>query len=139
MPNHFHFLIRQIKDNGVSIFISHLTNSYTKYFNTKYKRVGPLFQGEFKAVLIDSDEQLMHISRYIHLNPYVSNITKDWETFAYSSFQEFIEKKKRRISSPSYILSLFKDLKEYKAFVRDQESYAKEIEKIKHLLIEKEE
>ena len=52
MPNHFHFLIKQLKDNGISIFMSQLSNSYTKYFNTKYKRVGPLLQGAFKAVLV---------------------------------------------------------------------------------------
>src|SRR3990167_5879702 len=79
MPNHFHFLIRQLKDNGISIFMSQLSNSYTKYFNTKYNRVGALFQGTFKAVLVESDEQLLHLSRYIHLNPIVSGLVKDLE------------------------------------------------------------
>ena len=55
MPNHFHILIQQASENGVREFISKLANSYTKYFNTKHNRVGPLFQGEFKAVLIEID------------------------------------------------------------------------------------
>src|SRR3989344_3190174 len=90
MPNHFHFLIRQLKDGGIPIFISQLSNSYTKYFNTKYERVGALFQGAFKAVLIESDEQLVHLSRYIHLNPIVSNLAKDLNHYYWSSYLEYI-------------------------------------------------
>src|SRR3989344_7368319 len=71
MPNHFHLLLKQTVNNGISHFLSKFTNSYTKYFNTKYNRVGPVFQGVFKSVHIESDEQLMHLSRYIHLNPVV--------------------------------------------------------------------
>ena len=61
MPNHFHFLIKQSKEGGITEFISKLSNSYTKYFNTKNDRVGPLLQGEFKAVLVETDEQLLHL------------------------------------------------------------------------------
>jgi len=62
MPNHFHLILRQISDGGISNSIGQLSNSYTKYFNTKYKRVGPLFQGNFKAVWIENTEQLVHVS-----------------------------------------------------------------------------
>ena len=65
MPNHFHFLIKQLKEKGISIFLSQLSNSYTKYFNVKYGRIGPLLQGAFKAVRIETDEQFIHVSRYI--------------------------------------------------------------------------
>lgn len=65
MPNHFHLLLKQTVNNGIPHFLSKFTNSYTKYFNTKYNRVGPVFQGVFKSVYIESDEQLIHLSRYI--------------------------------------------------------------------------
>ena len=63
MSNHFHFLVRQVQDSGTSKFMANFMNSYTKYFNANYQRVGPLFQGAFKAVHIESDEQLLHLSR----------------------------------------------------------------------------
>ena len=91
MPNHIHFLIRQLKENGISKFMGQISNSYTKYFNTKYTRVGPLLQGPFKAVLIESDEQLIHVSRYIHLNPIVSGIVKNLEDYPWSSYLEYIK------------------------------------------------
>lgn len=69
MPNHFHFLIEQTADKGIASHMQRFINSYAHYVNIKYKRVGPLFQGLFKGVLIESDEQFLHVSRYIHLNP----------------------------------------------------------------------
>ena len=83
MPNHFHLLLKQTIDNGISHFLSKFTNSYTKYFNTKYNRVGPVFQGVFKSVHIESDEQLMHLSRYIHLNPVVSAVVEKQNLLSY--------------------------------------------------------
>lgn len=136
MPNHFHFLLKQAKNNGISEFISKVTNSYTKYFNTKYKRVGPLFQGEFKAVLIESDEQLVHVSRYIHLNPFVADLVKNLNQFPYSSYKDFINPESNGFCITKPILDFFKNQKGYKAFTDDHSAYAKELELIKHLLID---
>ena len=69
MPNHFHFLIKQKTDTAIDSFMRSLGTRYTMYFNKKYKRVGSLCQGVYKAVLIDTDIQLLHLSRYIHQNP----------------------------------------------------------------------
>jgi putative transposase len=68
MPNHVHFLLRTTKAN-LSRFMQRLNVAYTRYFNYKYKRVGPLLQGRYKAILVGSDEYFMVLSRYIHLNP----------------------------------------------------------------------
>lgn len=69
MPNHFHLLLRQTKDDGISILFHRLQNSHSHYYNEVYKRTGALFGGPFKAVHVDMDQQFTHNSRYLHLNP----------------------------------------------------------------------
>ena len=135
MPNHFHLLIKPIKDAGITEFLSKLSNSYTKYYNTKNDRVGPLFQGEFKAVLIESNEQLVHVSRYIHLNPLVSGIIKNINQYEWSSYQDYVENK-NDFCSKEDILYFFKDSKDYEKFVLDQVGYATELEFVKHQLVD---
>lgn len=138
MPNHFHFLLKQLKDQGISKFISNFTNSYTKYFNTKNRREGPLFQGTFKAVLIETDEQLIHLSRYIHLNPIVAGIVEEQklEQYIASSYPEYLGQNINVICHKEAILGFFRSPLEYKKFVHDQISYAKKLNKIKHLALE---
>lgn len=140
MPNHFHFLFRQKIDNGISTFISNFTNSYTKYFNTKYERIGPLFEGVFKAVFIETDDQLIHLSRYIHLNPVVSSIIKDNQLLDYgwSSYPTYMSLSKDNMINldRETILSFFKTPKQYEKFTLDQMDYGKQLEKIKHLAID---
>lgn len=136
MPNHFHLLIRQVMKGGASEFMRKVLNSYTKYYNTKYHRVGPLFQGEFKDAPIETEEQLLHVSRYIHLNPYVTGLTDDLREFAYSSYLEFIGQRAETRCTPQPVLAFFNDKKEYEQFVLDQRDYAKNLEQIKHVLIE---
>ncbi len=84
MPNHFHFLVKQVSDKGIASYMQRFVNSYVHYINIKYKRVGPLFQGPFKGVLIESDEQFFHVSRYIHLNPLVSGLVADLKNYPWS-------------------------------------------------------
>ena len=138
MPNHFHFLLKQKEERGVPKFMSMFTNSYTKYFNTKQKRNGPLFQGNFKAVWIEDDDQLMHVSRYIHLNPVVSYIIKEQEldSFPWSSFREYLGQSVRSLCNTDMILSQFKSAKEYRSFVHNQIDYAKTLSAIEHLTME---
>lgn len=136
MPNHFHFLLRQLKDGGITEFVSKATNSYTKYFNTKHRRIGPLFQGEFKAVPIETEEQLLHVSRYIHLNPFVADLVKNLDLFPYSSYKNFISPESNNFCVTKPILDFFKNPDEYKAFIDDHSAYAKELERVKHLLID---
>lgn len=136
MPNHFHFLLRQIRDGGITEFLSKLTNSYTKYFNLRHKRNGPLFQGEFKAVHIESNEQLIHLSRYIHLNPLVGFITKNLENYQWSSYPEYLKLTNTIVCSNEIILGQFRNPEAYKQFVLDQKDYGKQLEMIKHQLLE---
>ena len=138
MPNHFHLLIKQLKDSGISNFIRLISNGYTRYFNIRRTRVGPLFQGAYKAVLIETDEQLVHTSRYIHLNPYVSLLVKDLKTYQWSSYPDFIGIRNGKLVNKNEILSFFKDPTEYEKFVLDHASYAMDLERIKHQLLDPE-
>jgi len=139
MSNHFHFILKQKIEDGISKFISKTVNSYSKYFNTKHKREGPLFQGIFKAVWVETDEQLMHLSRYIHLNPYVSSLVKLGNLYSYkwSSLRDYLETNPFSFIQKESILGLFKNRESYKKFVIDYASYAKELGKIKDLIIER--
>ncbi len=140
MPNHFHFILKQTKNNGISNFIGNISNSYTRYFNTRVERQGPLLTGKFKSVRVGTEEQLLNLSRYIHLNPYTSYIvktTKDLNNYLYSSFPEYIERVKTPICFKEDVLTRFKNKDSYKNFVFDQADYQRRLEEIKHLTLEK--
>lgn len=140
MPTHIHLLLKQVYDNGISIFMSQFANSYTRYFNVGAERIGPLFQGKFKGVRIETDEQLFHVSRYIHLNPYSSYVVKTLEslkTYPYSSLPEYLTPEKSNYFQKELVLAQFKSPTDYKKFVFDQANYQRRLEEIKHLILEK--
>lgn len=139
MPNHFHFLLKQKEENGIKIFISNLQNSWAKYFNTKNRRSGALFQSMFKAVRIEDDEQFIHVARYIHLNPTTSYIIKNptsLENYLWSSFPEYMIKKGFNITNKEQLMSYFKSSKDLKKFTLDQADYQRELDRIRHLMLE---
>lgn len=139
MPNHFHFLLKQIKDNGISRFMRIFQNSYTRYFNSRHQRIGPLLQGQFKAVRVEDDEQLLHLSRYIHLNPYTSYVLKTVENlynYSWSSLPEYIGVVSNPICNKELVLSNFKSTQNYLKFICDQADYQRELDKIKHQTLE---
>lgn len=136
MPNHFHFILRQEHENGIRQFIQRISNSFAHYFAIKYKNRGPLFEGNFKAVRLENDEQLIHLSRYIHLNPVTAFLCENPKDFFYSSYNIFLEQGLSDLIDPRPILSLFPSPKKYQEFVLAQKDYQRELEKIKHLILE---
>jgi len=129
MPNHFHLLVKQKDKNTMEFFMRSLLTKYSVYFNKKNNRVGSLFQGSYKAVLIDNEDQLLHVSRYIHLNPTkVSPLQK-----AYSSYPDYLNLRKTPWLNTKIILSFFKnaqrnslrDMLSYQSFVEDYEQNPK--------------
>lgn len=137
MPNHFHLVVKQREEGGISRFVANASDSYAKYFNTKRKRVGPLFQGVFKAVHVETDDQLLHLTRYVHLNPVSSFLIEleAIETYPWSSLFEYLLSKRETLCDMELVKSLIQ-LSGYKKFVYDQVSYAQELEKVKHLVLE---
>lgn len=139
MPNHFHLLLKQEKDNGISKFLSNFQNSYTRYFNSRKQKDGPLFLDQFKAVRIETDEQLLHLSRYIHLNPYSSYIVKSFEElfmYPWSSLPLYLREEKDSFVDSSFILDHFKNRQNFKRFVLDQADYQRRLKEIEHLIFE---
>lgn len=136
MPTHYHFLLKQNIKNGISIFISQIQNSFTKYYNTKNKRIGPIFLHRFKSKPIQSEEQLKHVSRYIHLNPYSDGLVSndnDLMHYPWSSFHDYVSETKEQICETEYFISLFNNKRErYKKFVLDNAEHQKMLEYCKH-------
>ncbi len=123
MPNHYHFLLRQDTNKPVSKFIHKLNLSYAMYFNKRYERVGPLFQGRFKAKLIEKDEYLVHLSRYIHLNPLELVGLQSLENYPWSSLHCYIERKNDSPVDTDDILSYFgkgNSFLDYLSFVKTE-------------------
>lgn len=121
MTNHYHLLIETLEANLGKI-MHYINGSYTNYINIKKKRSGHLFQGRYKAIVIDKDSYLLELSRYIHLNPVRAEMVKKPEGYPYSSYKSYISKRGEEIVSRDLILSMLAKDKndaseEYRSFV----------------------
>ena len=111
MPNHFHLLVKQESDRGIDHFMRSLSTKYVRYFNSKYKRVGPLFQGIYKAVRVLDEYQFVYLSKYIHRNPVGILAYKDHpcrlEDYRYSSYGNYLKLFNQTWLDVDEILGLF--------------------------------
>lgn len=106
IPNHFHLLIEQKRDNGIVALMQALGTTYSMYFNRKNKRVGSLFQGRFKAKIVETDKYLLWLSKYIHLNPeeiYRGSL----ENYQYSSYRFYLHGRPKSFINTKTILDYF--------------------------------
>ena len=133
MPNHFHLQVKQYTQDAITKFMRRLITSYVMYFNKKYQRVGALFQNNYKAVLIENDPFLLHLSRYIHLNSL--GIHSALNFLEFSSYPYYLGHKKAAWLKTEEILNFFrsaqrkdpKDLLSYQNFVENYSENAQEI------------
>ncbi len=116
MPNHFHFLIFQKSANGLTDLFRSVSTSYAMYFNKKYDRVGHLFQGDLRAVMVDNDEYFRYISCYIHLNP------KNYLDWKYSSLPYFAGTYQADWVCPQYILDSLGGSESYLSYLKELSS-----------------
>lgn len=136
MPTHIHLILKQIREKGLSVFMNNILNSYTHYFNCHHNRRGPLWESRFKHVLIENDEYLLHLTRYIHLNPVTAGLVEKPELWEFSSYNEYIN-----MNYSGDRLCNFKEVLDikpnsYKEFVENGIEVQKEIARIKHILLE---
>jgi len=139
VPNHFHLLIKEKTENGISEFVKKVATGYSMYFNKKYERTGSLFEGPFKAKRIDTDEYLKYIFSYIHLNP-IKIIDSQWkenkitdrvkaknylQKYPYSSYFEYIggKRQEEKILEKDSFPEYFSQPKEFDDFINDSLSF----------------
>lgn len=142
MPNHFHILVREKQENGISQFMKKISTAYSMYFNTKHKRSGALFEGRFKAKHADNDEYLKYLFSYIHLNP-VKLIDPHWKKngiidrnkakkylreHVYSSYLDYVgeHRKEKNILTKKSFPDYFENFKEFENFVDEWLSFKDE-------------
>ncbi len=134
MPDHYHFMVKLLKGESFSKYVSDVENSFTKFLNLKIKRKGPLWESRFKAVRIRNNEQLLHTTRYIHLNAVSAGLVDKPEGWPFSSYREII-------TNPTLLKNTLteisiSDVGLYKKFVEDRIDYQRKLQKIKKLLID---
>lgn len=112
-PNHYHFVLKQLVDNGIEKFMHRLGNGYTKYFNHRYERIGSLFQGRYKAVHINSNEYLLHVSAYVNLN---DRVHRFGHSVSKSSWDEYVKNDNNSFCEKGIILRQFRNSSEYREF-----------------------
>lgn len=151
MPTHIHLLIRQIKDNGITKFMSKIGTGYGGYFNRKYERKGYVFQNRFHVVHIDNDEQLKVVFAYIHTNP-ISLICPEWkkiriknpekiikflENYKWSSYPDYINKKSfSSVTERKFISELMGGEQGCKDFIKYWIEYKGESKEYSNLFLE---
>lgn len=133
MPNHYHLLVRQRIDGGITMFMRKLGVGYTNFFNEKYDRVGPLFQGKFKSILISQENHFIHLPYYIHLNPLDTKFPK-WreqkikfskkalkflENYRWSSHLDYCGKKNfPSVTQRKFLINFFGNPQKYKKEIK---------------------
>ncbi len=128
MTNHFHLLVYQVSQGSMARLMQRVLGTYGRYFNNKYRCSGPVFESRYKASRITSDEYLMHISRYIHLNP------DNWADYPYSSIKAYTGGDKVCWLSSERIADLHGSPEKYLEFVQDYKTTRDDLAVIKHVL-----
>lgn len=139
MPNHFHLLVKETEEGGISRFMEKLGTGYSMYFNKKYKRLGFLFQGNFKAEHVNNDEYLKYLFAYIHLNP-VKLIEPTWKEtgikdkkqaaryladYKHSSYGEYMgqDREEKLVLTKKEFPEYFSDSRDFSEFIVDWLNY----------------
>ncbi|OGK66578.1 hypothetical protein A2313_04055 [Candidatus Roizmanbacteria bacterium RIFOXYB2_FULL_41_10] len=133
MPTHYHLAVKILKHNFLSKYMNNVENSYTRFFNTKLERKGPLWQSKFQAVRVKSGEQFLHLTRYIHLNPTSSGLVDIPENWPFSSYSAYINDNHVFENLPELGIS---DPNQYRHFVKDQQDYQRHLQILKKLFLE---
>ena len=136
MPTHFHFLVKQLQNKGISLFLSNIQNSFAKKYNLINDRNGSLFEHNFKAKRITNNEEFIHVSRYIHLNHVTSKIIEFNQllTYEWTSLPCYLNNQTNKYVNTRLILEYFKTPEKYLKFLKNNVDYQRKLKVIKKLL-----
>lgn len=129
-PNHFHLILKQLKDKGISLFLRSQVGGYARYFNKKYHRTGALFESRFKYKWIEDNEALKYKSVYVNLNNKVHRLPESVNYLVRSSWDEYVSGE-WQISKPDSVLALFKDIDDYKKYAMESLAEMLEAKRLK--------
>lgn len=135
MPNHFHFFLKQNDENSIDSFMQSVCTRYTMYFNKKWNRVGSLFQAVYKGVLVTSDEQFLHLTRYIHKQAFLQGLVAGVGPQP-SSYPEYLGLRKTAWIYPEEVLSYFSETNREQSYKDFVESGLDDESPIRKILIE---
>jgi len=133
-PNHYHFILKQLKERGIEKFMQRIGTGYTKYFNQKYKRSGSLFQGTFKSVRIKPNA-FFYLSAYVNCNCEVHGIAKA-EIYRWSSYSDYLGKTKYGLCDKQVVMSEFRGGEDYKKFAKENVEVMREKKEFEKILLE---
>ena len=124
MNNHYHLLVREVSGKGITQYMQRVLNAYGKFFNTKHERKGHVFQGPYKAILVESNEQLLYLSAYIHRNPHE---LKKWrgksKEYPWSSYRDYLNGNTwGGLINPNIVLDQVSNAEEYEGFVEGSDA-----------------
>ncbi|OGK21066.1 hypothetical protein A2866_01915 [Candidatus Roizmanbacteria bacterium RIFCSPHIGHO2_01_FULL_39_8] len=133
MPDHYHIVVKVLDQTKICHYLNNIGNAYTHFLNTKLNRKGPLWQSPYKMVLIKTNEQLLHVTRYVHLNPTTAQLVQKPENWEFSSYRDFITDQK--------YLDIVNEISikrphSYRTFVEDNQDYQTRIKLIKKVRID---
>ncbi|MFA6285630.1 MAG: transposase [Parcubacteria group bacterium] len=136
-PNHFHLLLKQRINGGISEFMKRLGTGYTGYFNHKHERSGVLFQGRFKSIHVNSNAYLLYLSAYINENNFIHGYSKDSHAWKYSSYLDYIGKRQGKMCDKNIILDQFNNnFKQYEEFSKENALHLKNKKEDEKYLLE---
>jgi len=136
LPNHYHLLLMNCADNTLNLFMKSVFGSYVQGVNKQQNRLGPLFQGRFRHTLVDKDEYLIHLARYIHLNPVMAGLCDKPQEWMYSNYPDVISERQGTLKDSSLVPERFSDGEAYRDFVEEYLSTQKQIQGLEKYLLE---
>ena len=136
MPNHYHFILRQDSEKSISFFMRDIFNSYVQAVNHQQHCTGALFEGRFKHIHIEKDEYVLHLCRYIHLNPVNANLVSSPADWKFSNYLDWIGKRNGQLTDIDFMKDNFNTCENYSKFVMEYQEEKDYVEKIQKYILE---